>query len=542
MAKFEIKRDYLLKAKDRSNLTPDERTGVEAILGQFGSNIHTVHVRLSDFPIAYLRALLDDARLTPNQRAVLSMHVYGMSEQDIGLEKIYDAVVSSPVEFGSNLQMLSSKTPNCEYFLNGRWYPVILHVQFMEDENKVTRAVIIRATLSLCECSFGIGYFVHRDLFLDEQGQSCGRTVLDILHHFKFRRMQTTAGEFNLKLVRAERAARTHGQVVIVSGPVIVASESAWWSGFESRALGTPEQPSKAVVEDELEVSEEQRRYNAPYGRDEDGVSRLPFIRIFSLETKSFAYADIDDIAHYEFDTSAMRRLQLPPQMLSILTRVFSTPIEGLFGDLIQGKHGGVVILASGNPGVGKTLTAEIYAEKTERPLYVLELGELGTNASQVEENLRRVFARVTRWNAVLQFDECEIFLARRGEDLERSAIVGIFLRLLDYYRGILFLTTNRPDMLDYAVLSRVMLKLNYPDLDQESRGLVWKTMFTAAGLSLISGTIEELARIELNGRQIRNLTRLAKILHPEGQLTLEEMQTVVTYGSVVAIAPQPRS
>lgn len=538
MAKFEIKRDYLLKAKERSNLTPEERSVVDTALSQFGSNLHTVHIRLNDFPMPYLRALLDDARLTANQRAVLSMFVYGMSEKDIGLEKIYETIVSSPVEFGSNLQLLSAKSPNCEYFLNGRWYPVILQVQFMEDENKLTRGVIIRATLSLCESSFGIGYFVHRDLFLDEQGQACGRSVLDILHHFKFRRMQTTPVEFNLRLVRAERAARDHGKVVTISGPVIVSSESAWWAGFESRALGSAEQPSKAIVEDELEVSEEQRRYHAPYGRDEDGVSRLPFIRIFSLETKSYAYADIDDVTLYEFDIQAMHRLHLPDQMLSILTRVFSTPIEGLFGDLIQGKHGGVVILASGNPGVGKTLTAEIYAERTERPLYVLELGELGTNASQVEENLRRVFARVTRWNAVLQFDECEIFLSKRGDDLERSAIVGIFLRLLDYYRGILFLTTNRPDMLDYAVLSRVMLKLNYPDLDLPSRATIWRTMFQAAGLSLIDGTLEDLATTRLNGRQIRNLTRLAKILHPQGKLSLENMREVLHYGCVTESLP----
>src|SRR5207253_9587156 len=124
----------------------------------------------------------------------------------------------------------------------------------------------------------------------------------------------------------------------------------------------------------------------------------------------------------------ALPRLQLPAALRGLLTRVSATPVEQLFGDLIRGKHGGLVSLACGKPGVGKTLTAEVYAETTERPLYVLELGELGTNVAQVEENLQRVFTRVARWNAVLQFDECEIFLTERGEDLERSAIVGIFL------------------------------------------------------------------------------------------------------------------
>ena len=179
----------------------------------------------------------------------------------------------------------------------------------------------------------------------------------------------------------------------------------------------------------------------------------------------------------------------------------------------------------------GRTLTAEVYAETTEQPLYVLELGELGTNVEQVEENLSRVFTRVARWNAVPQFDECEIFLTERGEDLNRSAIVGIFLRLLDYYQGILFLTTNRPDVLDHAVRSRVMLRVDSPDLDQDSRAAIWETMFEAAGLSLTEGSLHSLAEATINGRQIRNLSRLARILYPDGGVTLDQMRSVLTYG-----------
>jgi AAA+ superfamily predicted ATPase len=149
----------------------------------------------------------------------------------------------------------------------------------------------------------------------------------------------------------------------------------------------------------------------------------------------------------------------------------------------------------------------------------------------QLEENLNRVFDRVARWNAVLQFDECEIFLAQRGEDLERSAIVGSFLRLLDYYQGILFLTTNRAEVLDHAVRSRVMLKLDYPDLDQHARSVIWKTMLDSADLTMVEGGVSELAEAVLNGRQIRNLTRLAKILHPAGTVTLDEMRHVLRYG-----------
>ena len=51
----------------------------------------------------------------------------------------------------------------------------------------------------------------------------------------------------------------------------------------------------------------------------------------------------------------------------------------------------------------------------------------------------------VARWEAVLLLDEADVFLeARSTHDLERNKLVSIFLRVLEYYEGILFLTTNR--------------------------------------------------------------------------------------------------
>lgn len=530
MAKLRIGRDVLSRARDRSILTDGERARVEALIRE-GDGKGPVSANVHEFPLPFLKALLDDARLSPNQRAVVSMHVHGMTGETVDRDRIYETAVSGPVEFGSAFLSLGARAPNCEMFLNGRWYPIVLNIQFAQDQDHVTKAVFLQGTLSICESSYPLSYYVGHELFLDDLGQRQEQTVLDVLHRFGFRRLQTSPAEFNLKLVRAERAAREHGQTVLIHGAVLKQSELLWMLRFESRALGTPESPRKAVVEPELEVSEEHRNYYTPYGQVADGVSRLPFVRVFSLDLKIYVYADVDDVTLYEFDAKAMGKLHLPAEMLSILTRVFGTPVDALFGDLVKGKHGGVVILACGNPGVGKTLTAEIYAEQTQRPLYVLELGELGTNVQQLEVNLQRVFTRVARWNAVLQFDECEIFLAQRGEDLERSAIVGSFLRLLDYYQGILFLTTNRPQVLDHAVRSRVMLQLEYPDLDHAARTVIWRTMLDAAGLVLAGGTVTALAETVLNGRQIRNLTRLAKILHPNGRVTLDDMRAVLRYG-----------
>jgi hypothetical protein len=527
MAQLKINRDVLEKARERSVLTEPERSRIESLLKHEGKG--AIPTPVSELPVPLLRALLDDTRLSANQRAVICMHLFGMTGRTESWDLVYDTQVSSATEFGSTFVALGQKSANCEMFLNGRWYPVIVVVEFIKDTGHTSKGVLLKARLSLCEITHFVMHYVYPEIFLDEAGVRRDRTVIEVLAHFGFRRMQARPGEFNLKLLRAERASREVGQLVLVRGPVLRASKFLWMRQLESQAMGRPEMPRKAVVDPELEVCEEERSY---YGmQSPEPPSRLPFVRIFSMDAKSYVYADVDDVVPYAFDTAALSRLHLPRAMLAVLDRVFRTPLEEMFGDIIQGKHGGLVVLASGKPGVGKTLTAEVYAETTERPLYVLELGELGTDVAQVEENLNRVFSRVARWNAVLQFDECEIFLTERGEDLERSAIVGIFLRLLDYYRGILFLTTNRAEVLDHAVLSRVMLRLDYPDLDRPARANIWRTMFESAGLTLLDGSLEELAEKEINGRQIRNLSRLAKVLHPAGRVTLAEMREVLRYG-----------
>lgn len=96
---------------------------------------------------------------------------------------------------------------------------------------------------------------------------------------------------------------------------------------------------------------------------------------------------------------------------------------------------------------------------------------DLGTDPSRVEESLSNILEMNTRWDAVLLLDEADAFLeARSAHDLERNKLVSIFLRLLEYYKGILFLTTNRVDNIDAAFESRIHLSLQYEELDTASR------------------------------------------------------------------------
>jgi len=368
MPSIEFKRDLLFKARDRGSFTPDERSQIDLFLKDIGPTIHTSDVRLEALPDGFWKSLLDDSRLTATQRTVVARYLFGMQRRSFDADTIYMTEVHNPVEFGSTLAMLGNHSPNCELHLNGRWYPVIVHCQFTEDESKLARDAYLVIHLSICEMQIERRFYVFRDLFLDETGVSVPRTVLEILQSFELRSLQTSPADYNLRLVKAERQSRETGTLLLVSGQILLNRADAWWLGFESRALGTLECPRKAIVEPELEVEENHRHYYARASSTKEGLSRLPFVRLFCLEVKRYIYADVDDLSPYEFDVDSLDRLCLPGDMLSVITRVFETPADRVFGDLIRGKHGGVVILASGNPGVGKTLTAEIYAEKTERP------------------------------------------------------------------------------------------------------------------------------------------------------------------------------
>ena len=51
--------------------------------------------------------------------------------------------------------------------------------------------------------------------------------------------------------------------------------------------------------------------------------------------------------------------------------------------------------------------------------------------------------------------DEADVFVLERGLDLVQNAIVAEFLRTLEYFDGLLFLTTNRMNGVDEAILAR---------------------------------------------------------------------------------------
>lgn len=174
---------------------------------------------------------------------------------------------------------------------------------------------------------------------------------------------------------------------------------------------------------------------------------------------------------------------------------------------------------------MGKTLTAEAVAENLRVPLHTLSSGDLGSEPWEVERGLSQILELVARWNAILLLDECDVFLeARSTHDLERNKVVSIFLRTLEYYEGILFMTTNRVDNIDAAFQSRIHVSLEYPDLSPESRVQIWKNFLATFKQKpeITDEDIEELAQMKLNGRQIKNILKTSQLLSARKKTVLK--------------------
>ncbi|KAK8075707.1 hypothetical protein PG997_010370, partial [Apiospora hydei] len=191
--------------------------------------------------------------------------------------------------------------------------------------------------------------------------------------------------------------------------------------------------------------------------------------------------------------------------------------------DFIEGKGTGQIILLHGPPGVGKTYTVEAVAQYLHRPLLALTIADIGTVETKVEQELIKWFTLAEAWNAVLLVDEADIFLERRqNRDLARNGLVSAFLRRMEYFKGLLFLTTNRVGQIDDAFISRVHVAIGYNALSPEDRSKIWEGFFRKlakerAGQIQISPAAKKWVlgkavsgEAQLNGRDIRNALQTA--------------------------------
>lgn len=241
-----------------------------------------------------------------------------------------------------------------------------------------------------------------------------------------------------------------------------------------------------------------------------------PLILMFHLELHHHVWVHADDLQPYVYRPDLKRKLVLPPEQTDLID-ILTAEMDLLMDDIVAGKSGGTTVLCAGPPGVGKTLTAEVYAEIIRRPLYRVHSGQLGLNVTAMEHALKDVLLRAQRWGAVMLIDEADVYIKRRDDDLTMNAVVGVFLRVLEYFNGLLFLTTNRIDDIDEAIISRCIALIRYQPPDAAARRRIWAVMGEQFALRLDDAMLDMLAALfpAASGRDIKGLAKLvAKYCH----------------------------
>jgi hypothetical protein len=259
-------------------------------------------------------------------------------------------------------------------------------------------------------------------------------------------------------------------------------------------------------------------------------------VNVFVFKTRRWEPVHVKDLSEPQFEEEMIDGLVMDPgrkHTLRSLAKSFGrrdqhdreVPRAMWSADFVKGKGSGLIFLLHGRPGVGKTCTAECIAAFSKRPLMVLTPSDIGTTPLDIETNLTKMFKRAMSWDTVLLIDEADVFMERRStSDLQRNSLVAGFLRALENYDGMLFLTTNRVGSFDDAFISRVHIQLYYPEFTNKEREQVWKTFIdklhrergqfvklNVDAKAYIRGA--EMREVEWNGREIRNALQTAVAL-----------------------------
>lgn len=295
------------------------------------------------------------------------------------------------------------------------------------------------------------------------------------------------------------------------SGFLISEGESRLFKKLEFFRID-PETAARCVNDEEI-LERRIETHADRRNRTDDKYSRIPlhcYLHMFHLELHRNCWIHVNNLEEYRYRPELKTKLVLPQEHRTLID-ILTSHMDVLTDDIIEGKSGGTTILCMGAAGLGKTLTAEVYSEVVGKPLYRVHSGQLGTSAESVEAALVDILKRASRWDSVLLLDEADVYIRKRDNDLEHNAIVAEFLRTLEYFNGLLFMTTNRIDDVDDAILSRCIAVIRYETPSQKDAIRLWRTLSDQFKINVSDELIDQLVRDFPNasGRDMKELLKL---------------------------------
>ncbi|KAI5457132.1 hypothetical protein BGZ63DRAFT_365701 [Mariannaea sp. PMI_226] len=274
---------------------------------------------------------------------------------------------------------------------------------------------------------------------------------------------------------------------------------------------------------------------------DEEYLLASPVVLGFAFSEKQWLEFCVSGIEDIKWNDKAWDSLVLEDgtkDLIKALVESRKYQASKTIDDVIQGKGKGLVTVLHGPPGTGKTLTAEGISELLKCPLYMASAGELGTDSRYLEAELQKILDICHAWGAILLLDEADVFLEKRDmHNIHRNALVSIFLRQLEYFQGILFLTTNRVETFDEAFQSRIHIALRYDNLDSKAKRAIFEMFLNrvkALGKLEVKPLTDDdytmLSKQDLNGREIKNVVGSAQDLaiHKSEPLSMRHIKQVL--------------
>jgi hypothetical protein len=188
----------------------------------------------------------------------------------------------------------------------------------------------------------------------------------------------------------------------------------------------------------------------------------------------------------------------------------------------------GINALFSGESGTGKTMAAEVIAQRLDLDMYRIDLSTVVSKyIGETEKNLRKLFDAAEDSGAILFFDEADALFGKRSEvkdshDRYANIEVNYLLQRMETYRGLAILASNVRTALDKAFLRRLRFIVEFPFPGPAERQAIWEKVFPAetptGGLDYVY-----LAKLNLTGGSIHNVALNAAFLAAQegGKVTM---------------------
>ena len=194
----------------------------------------------------------------------------------------------------------------------------------------------------------------------------------------------------------------------------------------------------------------------------------------------------------------------------------------------------GLKCLFTGDPGTGKTLCAEVVANRLSVPLLKVNISDVSSKwIGEGSKNLDAVFREASACRGLLFFDEADGLFGKRGSvrhgnDRYANMEVGHLLQRLEDHDGLVILASNLKDNIDPAFTRRFHVVLHLPRPEESERRRIWQNAFprqSPIGNDVDLGLV---ARLDMTGAAIVNAARTAALLAATDDVTKISMEYVV--------------